>query len=421
MSETRSSARISMKTQSGALLLLVALSTFMLNGARALFPYVAAAPPGKDLTALLVAYGPGVLSTVLTLIAYVWLQRFFVRLQQVVEAGEQSADGKLADLMTAADDVPECATLAAVFAKLHAGRLQVERKLAELEAQQGQTVSRCQVIWQELSDRARNYLEDPSEALARVSSERPQGARALEEIRAAIQETETSVRATQDLIGRFTELSVKAREASETSHQRLLALRSKSGSLTSALQELLDRSQTVGQIAASVKLLANEVDHVALNATIEAARAGDAGRGFSIVAAEVRSLAAQSKGAAQQMRQVLEEIQASSRNTLSYAVDGEHSVEGLMDAARQIEGMLLNLQHEAASAMETSTQLMTATSDQTRALLHISESVLLSEQRTAELSQIAVGKHELRLVLDAAQADLQLALLHSPSSQGASR
>lgn len=420
MSEATSPARTSIKSRSGALLLLIALSTSLLPAARALF-IDGAATSAKDVSALLLAYGPAAISTALALTAYVWLQRFFARLQQVVDAGEQSAEGKPAGLTTAAADVSECTRLAVVLKKQLAGRLMAERQLAEFQAQQGQTASRCLAIWQELSERARKYLEQPSPAQPGRPGDRPQGAHALKEIRTAVQATEESAAATQELIGRFTDLSARAREASESTHQRLLSLRSKSGSLSSALQDLLDRSQNVEQIAASVKLLASEVDHVALNATIEAARAGDAGRGFSIVAAEVRSLADQSKGAAQQMRQMLEGIQTSNRTALSYAVDGEHSVEELMDGARQLEGMLLTLQHEAASATEMCSQLEATASDQAKALLHVSESVLLSDQRTAELSQLAKGREELRLVIDAAQMDMQLALFNSASTQGVSR
>ena len=131
----------------------------------------------------------------------------------------------------------------------------------------------------------------------------------------------------------------------------------------------------MGQIAASVKLLASEIDHVALNATIEAARAGDVGRGFSIVAAEVRSLAEQSKGSAQQMRQVLEEIQKSSRTTLASAMDSEHNVDVLVEATRQTESLLLGLQSEAEEAAETCTQILSVVSGQTHSLLHVRDSV----------------------------------------------
>ena len=82
---------------------------------------------------------------------------------------------------------------------------------------------------------------------------------------------------------------------------------------TSAIAEtilsLSERAQTIGEIIAAVNEITERSDLLALNAAIEASRAGEHGRGFSVVASEIKSLADQSKKATAQVRQILGDIQ----------------------------------------------------------------------------------------------------------------
>src|SRR5207245_6843068 len=72
---------------------------------------------------------------------------------------------------------------------------------------------------------------------------------------------------------------------------------------------LAEQAQAISQIISSVNDIAEQTNLLALNAAIEASRAGEHGKGFSVVAAEVKSLADQSKKATAQVRQILGEIQ----------------------------------------------------------------------------------------------------------------
>ena len=79
--------------------------------------------------------------------------------------------------------------------------------------------------------------------------------------------------------------------------------------IASSMMRLSEQSQTIGQIIATVDDLAAQSNLLAVNAAIEAAKAGEHGKGFGVVAQEVKSLAEQSRQATNQVRTILSDIQ----------------------------------------------------------------------------------------------------------------
>lgn len=113
---------------------------------------------------------------------------------------------------------------------------------------------------------------------------------------------------------------------------------------------LSEQTSQIGEIVEAVGKFAEQSNLLAVNASIEAAKAGEHGRGFSVVASEVRSLAEQSRRAAQQIRGILNDIQKSTQGAVMAAEEGTKRTE---DGRRAIEAARVVVE-ELAGVLESS-------------------------------------------------------------------
>ena len=116
-------------------------------------------------------------------------------------------------------------------------------------------------------------------------------------------------------------------EAVSSSTQAMRAVRDQVKTLGSTMGALSERAAQIGEIASTVALLSERSNLLALNAAIEAARAGAQGRGFSVVAQEMRSLADGSNRSAAQVKAIITEIQAAIARAVTDASESERRVE----------------------------------------------------------------------------------------------
>ncbi len=143
-------------------------------------------------------------------------------------------------------------------------------------------------------------------------------------------------------------------DAAEQAVQSMNAISSALQKVSSSSTALAERVQRIDGITETVGFLADQSSTLAINAAIEAARAGEAGKGFSVVAREIRSLAADSRKAASQIREILGEIRertsqvdtsvAAGNNTVA---DGSRLVQRLGEVISQL-GVTI---HEAVGLM----------------------------------------------------------------------
>jgi methyl-accepting chemotaxis protein len=138
------------------------------------------------------------------------------------------------------------------------------------------------------------------------------------------------------------------------------------------INRLSEQTQAAGDIIASVNDLAEQSNLLSVNASIEAAKAGEYGKGFTVVAQEVKSLAEQSKQAVAQVRTMLSEIQKASQKAVQAAAHGREAVE-ISTRQSQASGDVLQAMSQGAA-------------DNAQRYLHMSAS---SRQQLAGMEQIA--------------------------------
>lgn len=138
-------------------------------------------------------------------------------------------------------------------------------------------------------------------------------------------------------------LSDTAKHASNEGHQGMMIIHSEMGmiaesveSISKIIHRLEEKSSAIGHIVSLISNIAEQTNLLALNAAIESARAGEHGKGFAIVANEVRKLAEESKNSANRVREVLVEIQQETSVAARSMQDGLQKVTLGMDSTNEV-------------------------------------------------------------------------------------
>ncbi len=147
-------------------------------------------------------------------------------------------------------------------------------------------------------------------------------ASAVQETAASASELQQTVQATSVSAQNIMKLTEKTADLSneivnrldETKHT-MNEIRSQLNSIETSMRELTEKHAQIGEIAESVSEIADQTQLLAINASIEAAKAGKEGRGFSVVATEMKNLAEQSKQSTQRVRAIIHEVQDAVRKT----------------------------------------------------------------------------------------------------------
>ena len=168
---------------------------------------------------------------------------------------------------------------------------------------------------------------------------------------------------------------------------------------SSVMEELGASSQKIGDIIAVIDEIADQTNLLALNAAIEAARAGEQGRGFAVVADEVRKLAERTSKATKEITATITFIQDDTAKAIDSMLKGKNKVKNGVDVAKKAGERIETIKELTNKLKDMITQIATAAEEQSTAAEEISASsdlILKAQEATsASTNQIQISSQEL--------------------------
>ena len=296
------------------------------------------------------------------------------RLQNLLEALQNisEGDGDLTRRLPEDGD-DEISQIAQSFNRFTEGMRNTVSRILEVTGQLSNSSTRLAQI---------NHVS--SEAIHNQGNETNQIATAINEMAAAAEEVS---RHAAEAAQSSTETDNNTRATQVAVNSAIHDIQQLSGKLEEAagtMTQLQEGAQNVGGVIDVIRGIAEQTNLLALNAAIEAARAGEQGRGFAVVADEVRTLAARTQQSTEEIREMIEQLQAISEKSVGAMEQSQQQAEQSVTQASTAGESLNNIVQSISAVNDINTQIAAASEEQSQVVASVDQSIIvikdLSEQ-----------------------------------------
>lgn len=239
----------------------------------------------------------------------------------------------------------------------------------------------------------------------------PFGRRMLEfqdQLNGVVDETQSLSAATEEMAATAGEIGAlgqdvltqagQARDQASAGKQLLDALMAKLGHIGASVSQaggqvsdFVSKTRNISQLTSTVNEIAEQTNLLALNAAIEAARAGEHGRGFAVVADEVRGLAARSAAAAAEIEKIVADIVNGANSIDSLVKTAIEELEASVNSRDDVEHSFEQARNAADANVRATVQIASAASQQTAVAQDMSQRVLRTSDGAQRLHEVFAG------------------------------
>lgn len=221
---------------------------------------------------------------------------------------------------------------------------------------------------------------------------------ALEDMRSSAEHVAESARLSQDIAEESERLATNGAAIVHAAGEEMARIETSMKEIAILVASMGKRSDQIGGIVSVIKGIAEQTNLLALNAAIEAARAGEQGRGFAVVADEVKKLAERTAGATGEISGMISNILQEIEATVIGMDNGRKQAESGLQLAREAEQALESIRTGAHSTMDRVRNIAAATEQQTRTSLQavngMTEIARKSQENNAASNEAAaVARH----------------------------
>jgi len=323
----------------------------------------------------------GAVSLLAMLVASLLISRAIVipvrQLDQVMARVASDWDLRNRAQLTGRDEIADCGRALDTMLE------RFQRTIAALHGESRKVRGETQDVSQALTDLAAN-ADSQSDSTSSVAA-------AIEELTVAVGQVRDSAEEARRLAHTSQQLSAHGRELIGATAAEMGVIATRVEETAHALDELGAQSEAISGIVNTVKEIADQTNLLALNAAIEAARAGEQGRGFAVVADEVRTLAKRTQQSTQEINSIIGTLQQRGKEAVQATQAGQQMVGLCVQRAEQAGHSIEVIATSVADISDMNTHIATATEEQNSVAEDLNRNIININTACAELAE---GTHQ---------------------------